>query len=75
MIASDEGASGLVLRNHDEALIRGQAIWYNHVSNALVMETIAVRDGVQLASVLGVTPSQGGDGFKRSSKAVEWLSQ
>jgi ribonuclease HI len=49
-----EGATGLVLRNHAGVLVRGQAIWYEHAANALVMEALAFRDGVKLACDLGL---------------------
>ncbi|XP_071677002.1 uncharacterized protein [Lolium perenne] len=44
-----QGASGLVVRDHNGLLIRGQAIFYEHATSALVMEAQAIRDGVQLA--------------------------
>jgi ribonuclease HI len=53
--SSGEGSSGLVLRKSDGTLVRGQAIWYGHAANSLIMETIAVRDGIQLASALGLS--------------------
>ncbi|KAK1686574.1 hypothetical protein QYE76_047422 [Lolium multiflorum] len=49
-----EGSSGLIVRDHDGALLRGQAIWYSHGANSLTMEALAVRDGVNLANDLGI---------------------
>jgi hypothetical protein len=36
-------------------LIRGQAIWYKHDVSVLIMEALAVRDDVKLASDIGFT--------------------
>ncbi|XP_071683496.1 uncharacterized protein [Lolium perenne] len=52
---SGDGASGLVLRDHTGALIRGQAIWYSQAASVLIMESLAVRDGIKLASDLGLS--------------------
>jgi ribonuclease HI len=52
---SGEGTTGLVIRNHEGVLIRGQAIWYNGAASVLSMEALAVRDGVQLASDIGLS--------------------
>jgi hypothetical protein len=42
---------------HEGSLIRGQAIWYSHAASILIMETIAVREGIKLAYDLGLSPS------------------
>jgi hypothetical protein len=44
-----EGATGLVVRDHEGQLILGQALWYNNSSTSLIMEAEAVRDGVRPA--------------------------
>jgi hypothetical protein len=36
-------------------LIRAQALWYGHAAIVLTMEALAVRDGVKLASDLGLS--------------------
>jgi hypothetical protein len=46
---------GLVIRNHEGVLMRGQAIWYNHPASLFNMEALAVRGGVQLATDLGLS--------------------
>jgi ribonuclease HI len=53
--SSGEGTTGLVMRDHAGDLVRGQAVWYAHAANALIMEAIAVRDGVRLACDLGIS--------------------
>ncbi|KAK1620057.1 hypothetical protein QYE76_025574 [Lolium multiflorum] len=50
-----EGSSGLIVRDHDSAMLRGQAIWYSHGASSLTMEALAVRDDVKLANDLGIT--------------------
>ena len=37
-----------------EALIRDQALWYEVGSSGLIMEALAVKDGVQFAYELGL---------------------
>jgi ribonuclease HI len=44
-----QGTTGLVVRDHRGQLLLGQALWYEHAANSLIMEALAVRDGVQLA--------------------------
>ena len=45
----------MAVLNHDGALMRGQAIWYNHAASVLNMEALAVRDGIQLTTDLGLS--------------------
>jgi hypothetical protein len=45
-----DGTTRVVIRDHMGTLIRGQAIWYKHDASVLIMEALAVRDGVKLAS-------------------------
>jgi hypothetical protein len=52
---SGKGATGLVIRNHEGLLMHGQAIWYNHAASVLNMEAVAIRDGVELATDLGLS--------------------
>jgi ribonuclease HI len=40
---------GLVVRDSQGNLPRAQAIWYEHATNARIMELLAVRDGAILA--------------------------
>ncbi|KAK1684139.1 hypothetical protein QYE76_044987 [Lolium multiflorum] len=53
--SSGEGMTGLVMRDHTGDLVRGQAVWYARAANALIMEAMAVRDGVRLACDLGIS--------------------
>lgn len=50
-----ERATGLMLRDNIGSLLRGQAIWYGQAPNAMIMETLAVQDGVRLACDLGLS--------------------
>jgi hypothetical protein len=43
------GGTGLVVRDHRDNLIRGQAIWYEHGANDLMMEARAIVDGARLS--------------------------
>jgi ribonuclease HI len=54
-ISTGEGASGLVVRDHVGILKRGQAIMYENVSTVLIMEALAIRDGVKLAADSGLS--------------------
>ncbi|CAM0952435.1 unnamed protein product [Alopecurus aequalis] len=47
------GSSGLVIRDHNGALITAQALWYAHAANAPVMKAVAIRDGARLARERG----------------------
>lgn len=47
-------STGLGVGNHEGTLIRAQALWYEVRSSTLVMEALAVREGVQLAYDLGL---------------------
>jgi hypothetical protein len=49
MADTREGATCLVIRDHEGHLVQGQALWYNVAANSLIMEAQAVRDGVRLA--------------------------
>ena len=51
----DEGGTGMGLRDHDGKLLRAQALWYGDVSNSMMMEAYAIRDGVRLAGDIGLT--------------------
>jgi ribonuclease HI len=44
-----QGSTGLVIRDHDGRLIQGQALWYESAGGAMIMEALALRDGVRLA--------------------------
>lgn len=52
---TSEGATGLLLRDHEGKMLRGQAIWYGHAASTLIMEALAVRDGVRLACDIGIS--------------------
>jgi hypothetical protein len=43
------GDTGLVVRDHRGSFIRGQAIWYEHGADALMMEARDILDGARLA--------------------------
>ena len=45
----------MIVRDHCGALLRGQAIWYGQTANVLIMEALAVRDGVRLACDIGLS--------------------
>jgi hypothetical protein len=47
------GGTGVVVRNNSGLLIRAQALWYEHVANAMTMEAYAIRDAVILAMEQG----------------------
>ncbi|KAM3369956.1 hypothetical protein ACQJBY_017677 [Aegilops geniculata] len=49
---NNEGATGVIVRDHSGALLRGQAIWYGQTAIALIMEALAVRDGVDSPVIL-----------------------
>jgi hypothetical protein len=44
-----QGTTGVVVRDHNGRLIVGQALWYEHAASSLIMEAMAIRDGVRLA--------------------------
>jgi hypothetical protein len=44
-----QGATGLIVRDHEGHLIQGQALWYDNAASALIMEAQALRDGLRLA--------------------------
>ena len=48
-VDTSSGSTGVVVRDYRGAMLRGQALWYDHVSSARVMEAVAIRDGVRLA--------------------------
>ena len=52
------GAAGAIIRDHLGAMIRSQALWYEHAMDPLVLEAKALRDGVQLACNLGLQKVQ-----------------
>jgi ribonuclease HI len=47
------GGIGLVVRDHQGNLVRGQALWYGHAESALSMEALAIREGARLAQERG----------------------
>jgi ribonuclease HI len=49
-----KGATGAVLRDDQGRFVRGVAKWYDHCLDALTMEAMACRDGLNLALQLGV---------------------
>jgi hypothetical protein len=51
-VASGEGSSDLLIRDHVGSILRAQAIWYGRVANSLMMEALAVRDGGRLVADL-----------------------
>jgi ribonuclease HI len=44
-----QGTSALVTRDHDGFFVFGQLLWYSNSASALIMEVLAICDGVQLA--------------------------
>ena len=42
-----EGTTGSVVSDQSDGLMAAQALWYNDAANSLIMEAVAVRDGVQ----------------------------
>lgn len=55
---TSQGATGIILRSDDGNFCGGRAQWYPHGLDALTMEAIACRDGLQLAREKGVTRLQ-----------------
>lgn len=55
LLQCSEGATGLVIRDSAGVLVRGRAIWYGQVANTLIIEALAVRDGIILACDLGLS--------------------
>lgn len=51
---TQQGGTGLGIRNHKGTLLRAQAIWYDAGLSAMAMEAYAIRDGVQLAHNIGM---------------------
>jgi ribonuclease HI len=43
------GSTGFIVRDHQGRMIRGQALWYDHAANALIMEAMAILDGARHA--------------------------
>ena len=43
------GSTGVVLRDHIEAMVQAQAIWYRFAQNAGTMEALALRGGIHVA--------------------------
>jgi hypothetical protein len=52
-VDTHQGGTGLGVGDHESKLMRAQAIWYEHGLSAMTMESLAIRDGVQLALDLG----------------------
>ena len=42
-----ERTTGLFIRDQSGGLMAAQALWYNDAASSLIMEAVAVRDGVQ----------------------------
>src|SRR6266498_3373464 len=42
----NNGSIGIIVQDHEGALIRAQAIWVEHATSALILEEEAVRVGV-----------------------------
>jgi ribonuclease HI len=53
-VAAQEGASGVIARAYDGSFIMASAHWYPNAASALIMEAMAVRDGVRWARAVGV---------------------
>lgn len=51
-VATADGASGVVIMNDQGEFVRAEARWYTNVSDALVAERHASRDGLKLALVV-----------------------
>jgi ribonuclease HI len=49
------GATGVVIRDHDGQFKAGRAVWHNEAHDALLMEAMACRDGIEMAQQLGVS--------------------
>ena len=46
---TNQGSSGLVIRDSFGNLLRAQALWYEFAASSMAMEAEAIRDGVQVA--------------------------
>ena len=45
--------TSIVVHNHEEEMIRVQALWCPYAASSMIMEAYAIRDTAQLASVRG----------------------
>jgi ribonuclease HI len=54
----NQGATGIVLRDSTGNFEGGRACWYPHALDALMMESLACRDGMIFAKAKGVTKLQ-----------------
>jgi hypothetical protein len=43
------GSGGVVIRDHEGAVLAGEARWFDHVSNAFTAEALAAKEGLELA--------------------------
>jgi len=50
-----KGATGAVIRDHNDTFHGGSAKWYGHCMDALTMEALAFRDAVIFAKQRGAT--------------------
>jgi ribonuclease HI len=53
-VARGQGAGAAVLRDHRGQILAAQAKWFGSVQEVLVTEALAARDGLKLASDLGL---------------------
>lgn len=49
------GTTGAVIRDQDGRFVAGRSAWYGSISEAIMIEAIACRDGVQLAKQMNLT--------------------
>lgn len=54
----NQGATGAVIRNSTGSFVAGRACWYPHGIDALMLETMACRDGALLARQKGIQKIQ-----------------
>jgi ribonuclease HI len=47
------GATGAVLRDHNGGLLQGKAVWREHITDAMTMEVLALKEGLLLARQRG----------------------
>lgn len=58
----NEGASGVVLRDHSGVILAAAGRWYDRVPDVLTAEAMAARDGVALAADQGCEKGCAGGG-------------
>jgi ribonuclease HI len=52
---SKSGSVGLVICDHNGTMVHSEALWFEDVVSALLMEAISIREGIRLAQERGYT--------------------